>query len=346
MSVGACMLRGVDVPFEILLGYQAGVVTRAQAHGSGLSDKAIEHRIATGRWRRVHPGVYATFSGPVSRQAQLWAAVLYAGPGAVLSHESAAEIQRLLDKPAPFIRLTVPAARRVAPRRGLKIHTAKRLRSDRRFPPDVLPQTFVDETILDLVDQAETFDEVCAVITRAFGRRLTIEGRLRATASMRKRLRWRTDVDALITEAAHGTHSALEHRYDRDVERAHGLPRSQRQAPYTKQDGSKGFRDRHYQPYGVIVELDGVSAHPEENRWADRERDNQAAVGRKQTLRFGWKHVRHETCDTAVMTAIVLRNHGWQGEPKPCAAGCTITKRVAAGGPRAQYSRTREQFVR
>ena len=128
----------------------------------------------------------------------------------------------------------------------------------------------------------------------------------------------------LITEAARGTHSLLEHHYDRDVEGAHGLPKSARQAPYTKPDGGKGFRDRLYREYGVLVELDGASAHPEENRWADRERDNHAATQRKQTLRFGWKHVRHQACGTAAMTAVVLMNHGWRGSPKRCSPGCAV----------------------
>jgi hypothetical protein len=321
------MLSGVDVPFGLALRYQARVVTRAQALGAGLSLGAIRHRVTTGRWQRIHPGVFATFSGPLPREAQLWAAVLYAGAGAVLSHETAAELQRLLDKAAPLIHVSVPSARRVVPQKGIKIHIVRNVRYGRRFPLGVLPQTFVEETILDLVSEAETFDEVCGLITRAFGRRLTSEGSLRATAELRKRLRWRSDMDALITEAAHGTHSLLEYYYDHDVESAHSLPKSARQTPYTKEDGGKGFRDRLYQEYAVVVELDGASAHPEESRWADRERDNHAAVGRKQTLRFGWKHVRHKACDTAAMTAVVLRNHGWRGSPKPCSPACTITKR-------------------
>lgn len=317
------------MPFALLLRDQRGVVTRAQACASGLSDGAILHRMTTGRWQRIHPGVYATFSGPIPRQARLWGAVLYGGAGAVLSHETAAELQRLLDTPGPLIHLTVPPERRVALQEGLKIHISRHVLVHRRFPPGVLPQTLVDDTLLDLIDEADTVDEVCALITRVFGRRLTSEGRLRATAQRRKRLRWRSDVDALITESAHGTHSRLEYHYDRDVERAHGLPRSNRQTPYTKLDGGKGFRDRLYQDYGVVVELDGVSAHPEEDQWTDRERDNHAAMLRQQTLRFGWKHVRHQTCDTAVMTAIVLRNHGWPGSPEPCSPACMIAQRVA-----------------
>lgn len=338
------MLWTMDMPFDFVLRCQAGVVTRVQAMESGLSEGAIRHRIATGRWQRLYEGVYATFSGPVPRQARLWAAVLYAGEGAVLSHETAAELQRLLDQPAPLIRLTVPQSRRVAPQEDLKIFRSKHILPGQRFPPGVLPQTLVDDTILDLVDGAQTIDEVCGLVTRAFGRRLTSEGRLRATVNLRKRQRWRSDVDALITEAARGTHSLLEHRYDRDVERAHGLPGSARQTQYIKLDGTKGFRDRHYQQYGVIVELDGMSAHQEEDRWADRERDNHAATLRKQTLRFGWKHVRHQTCETAGLTAAVLANHGWRGSPKRCSPGCAVQRRLRRAG-RAVGS-VRGQFVR
>jgi hypothetical protein len=44
------------------------------------------------RWRRLHPGVYAAFSGQPGRDPVLWAAVLRAGPRAILSHETAAEL--------------------------------------------------------------------------------------------------------------------------------------------------------------------------------------------------------------------------------------------------------------
>jgi len=190
---------------------------------------------------------------------------------------------------------------------------------------------------LDLIDQSKNFDEVCGLVTRAFGRRLTSEGRLRTAEMLRKRLRWRGDVDALITEACLDTHSLLEDYYDRDVERAHGLPRSARQTPYTKLDGRKGFRDRCYQAYGVVVELDGAAAHPEENRWADRERDNHAAALRKQTLRFGWQHVRHQTCGTAAIVATVLANHGWRAAPKQCSTECMVIR--AVGSVRGQFVR-------
>ena len=63
-----------------LLQLQAGVITRAQALRAGMSRHALQAKLDSGRWRRLHSGVYAAFSAPPDRAAALWAAVLGAGP--------------------------------------------------------------------------------------------------------------------------------------------------------------------------------------------------------------------------------------------------------------------------
>jgi hypothetical protein len=107
----------------------------------------------------------------------------------------------------------------------------------------------VEETVLDLTQTAATFDDVCGWVTRAFARDLTDEARLRKAMSARPKLRWRTYLDELIAVAADGDHSVLEYRYDRNVERAHGLPEARRQAPFTGPGGRRGRRDRVYEDY-------------------------------------------------------------------------------------------------
>lgn len=306
---------------------QRGVVSRQQALDSGMLQSSIRSKIRSGRWRRAHRGVYVTFTGPVGRAAQLWAALLYAGPGTVLSHETAAEIDGLVDRPSALIHVTVPGHRRVHPVSGLRVHRSRQLR-DLAFPPGELPRTWVEDTILDLADAKSDLDEVCALVTAAFGRHKTSVGIMRTVLAERKRHRWRREIGELITAADDGTHSVLEFRYDRDVERAHGLPRSGHQVPFRKKDGSRGFRDRVYEPYGVIIELDGKQAHPDDRQWEDKERDNAAAADTGQSLRYGWRHVRWEACQTAAQVAAVLRGHGWQGSPEPCSATCPL----AGGG--------------
>jgi hypothetical protein len=118
----------------------------------------------------------------------------------------------------------------------------------------------------------------------------------------------------------------LEFRDHRDVERAHGLPEPDRQVPFTAKDGRRGRRDRVYQEYGVVVELDGRLAHPEENRWKDKARDNAAAAARQQSLRYGWAAVTQRPCATAAEVIEVLRHHGWRGRPRPCSPGCPVER--------------------
>ena len=201
------------------------------------------------------------------------------------------------------------------------------------------PRTRVEETVLDLTQAADSFDDVCGWVTRAIARNLTDETRLRQAMTVRPRLRWRADLHELIGAAQSGDHSVLEFRYHRDVERAHGLPESSRQVPFTKPDGRRGFRDRVYTDYGVVVELDGRLAHPAENKWQDKARDNAAAAEGQQSLRYDWINVRWKACATAAEVARVLRLHGWDGHPKPCSPGCPVqldqTRPVTAASTRA-----------
>src|ERR1700677_4180797 len=116
------MSNGIPAVLREQARWQAGVITREQALLSGLSRSAITSKLQQGRWLQVHRGVYATFTGSMDREAQLWACVLYAGPGARLSHETAAELIRLTDRRSPLIHVTISARRRVVPPAGLIIH--------------------------------------------------------------------------------------------------------------------------------------------------------------------------------------------------------------------------------
>ena len=308
--------------------HQSGVVSRAQALQAGLSPDKVKFRVSSGRWQQIHPGVYATFSGTPDRRARLWAAVLSAGRGAVLSHETAAELHRLTDRPAGLIHVTVPARRKAIAPEGITIHRSNRA-GELALEHSNPPRTSVEETVLDLTQTAANFDDVCGWVTRAIARNLTDESRLRVAIRQRTRLRWRADLHELIAAAASGDHSVLEYRYDRDVERAHGLPEAVRQACFAGPDGKKGRRDRLYRDYDVIIELDGQLAHSVEDQWRDKARDNAAAADGRQSLRYGWTHVRWHPCATALQVAAVLRIHGWDGWPRPCSPGCPVQRALS-----------------
>ena len=302
---------------------QGGVVSRSQALRAGLSTDMIKFRVRSGWWQPVHRGVYLTFTGAPGHSAQLWAALLAAGPGAVLSHQTAAELQRLADRAADSIHVTIPWQRRITAVSGVSLHRCTRA-GEIVLGSGNPPRTRVEETVLDLIQAAATFDEVCGWVTRAVTRDLTDAAMLGAAMDRRPRLRWRADLHELITAAASGDHSVLEYRYGRDVERAHGLPDSVRQVPFAGPDGRSGRRDRLYRAYGVVVELDGKVAHPAETGWRDKARDNAAAVDGQQTLRYDWTQVSRHACETAGQVAQVLRAHGWNGLPRSCSPGCLV----------------------
>ncbi len=307
--------------------YQSGVISRPQALRAGLTADTIKFRLGSGRWRQMHRGVYATFSGEPSRNALLWAALISVGHGAVLSHETAAELQGLTDKRADLIHITVPSPRHLVAVPGVTLHRSTRaldIVQGHMYPP----RTTVEETVLDLTQSAASFDDVCGWVTRAFARDLTDETRLRTAMSARTKLRWRADLDELIVAAAGGDHSVLEFRYHRDVERAHGLPEPARQVPFTGPGGRRGRRDRVYEAYDVVIELDGRLAHRAEDKWRDKARDNAAAAAGQQSLRYGWEQVTWKACTTAAEVARVLRRHGWDGWPRPCSPGCPVPREM------------------
>lgn len=90
---------------------QAGVFTRAQARQAGLTDRQISLRIRAGRWRSIHRGVLVDSSTPDSPLLRLWATVLAAGPGATISHTSAAALWQW-EVPDLGIHVTVAPRRR------------------------------------------------------------------------------------------------------------------------------------------------------------------------------------------------------------------------------------------
>lgn len=76
-------------PWAEVVENQAGVVARSQLLRLGLTARQSRRRLDTGHWRPAHPGVYFTFTGPVSDEAKVWAAVLYAGVDAAVGGRTA-----------------------------------------------------------------------------------------------------------------------------------------------------------------------------------------------------------------------------------------------------------------
>jgi hypothetical protein len=187
------------------------------------------------------------------------------------------------------------------------------------------PCTRVEDTVLDLVEIAADFDEAYGWICRAIGRRRSTAERIGQAMAIRKKMRWRRELELALGDADAGVMSVLEHRYVRDVERPHGLPTARRQMRVRQRTGNR-YLDNVYEDYGVCVELDGSAAHPADEQWRDRRRDNWNLVHEDiVTIRLGLLDLGNRRCDTAMDVAIRLRKSGWLGTPHSCRRpGCTV----------------------
>jgi hypothetical protein len=300
---------------------QHGIVTASQAARAGLTRSAIAAHLCSGRWQRLYRGVYATFSGKPDRLATLWAAVLYAGAGALLSHETAAELAGLTDRPSKLIHITIPAQRRVTPMQGIVIHrsaAAGRARDPRKVPP----QTTIHDTVIDLAAAAATLDDAASWILRVLQRGLTARIYLAHALAQRAKMPWRTELTELITLDTDGLHSVLELRYHRDIAQPHHLPPATRQAQ-ARNAGRTIYRDLLYDPYHTAVELDGDTYHPADTRWRDIHRDNAAAADGITTLRYGWTDITTRPCQVAAQIATILATRGYTSA-RPCSPGCPL----------------------
>jgi predicted transcriptional regulator of viral defense system len=128
---------------------QWGRVTWAQIRELGVPEAIITAWLRAGYLHRIHPRVYAIGHRAPSVGADLAAALLYAGPGAMLSHATAAWWLGLIDDRPSTIHVSTP--RRCRSRRGLRVHQR---RECTRVWHRGMPVTSVARTLLDYGSQA------------------------------------------------------------------------------------------------------------------------------------------------------------------------------------------------
>lgn len=123
----------------------------------------------------------------------------------------------------------------------------------------------------------------------------------------------------MLTDVRDGVCSVLERGDSHRVERARGLPRGSRQHVSTA-TGQLSLQDVRYDPYGLVVELDGTLGHASA---AARDRDSirdlsELAIGRRVTARATYGVVFTHGCQAAALIAQILRESGWQVRPHHC----------------------------
>jgi very-short-patch-repair endonuclease len=236
----------------------------------------------------VHRGIYA-IGHPVLRLEGRWmAAVLAGGPGAVLSHRSAAVCWGLLGEGPARHQVTTAASRRGVP--GIRLHRSRSLDAGDTASHRGIPITSVARTLLDLAaslprhhleralaqaERLQLYDHraIADTLARANGHRG--RGAL-AEATAREPRFTRSDLEAKLL----------------DIVREAGLPQPLTNTVLAAPDHARLEVDLYWPTYRLIVELDGYEAHGTRRAFEnDRRRDAALQAAGYRVLRFSYRDV-------------------------------------------------------
>lgn len=282
---------------------QAGMLTNAQVIEFGFTRTSIQRLFHDNVLWRLARGLYSLTPDP-TWEALIWGGVLLGGPESCIGLAAAGYLHGIHDRPK-HIDVLVP--RRMVPRGPWRFHP---IRATGVGTP---ARTDLETTALHLCENQD-LDGLVGVLTAAVGTRRTTAQRILSRLATTPSVSEQALIAEILGDAANGVHSALEARYVRDVESAHGLPSATRQAETLK----SSFSDNFYDTYHAVVELDGQLGHTGTGAWRDYRRDNRNTLKGRATLRFGWNDVLARPCEVASTVASLLRRGGWTGTVRPC----------------------------
>lgn len=136
-----------------LAGGQFGRVSWVQLTALGIPKQTFHYWIQTGYLIRVLPAVYAVGHRARTTESDLIAAVLYAGPGAMLSHATAAWWVGLTSTKPYMIDVSTPRRCRSLP--GIRVHQRRVIE---RVWHKNIPITHFSQTMLDYATRATLSD--------------------------------------------------------------------------------------------------------------------------------------------------------------------------------------------
>jgi len=284
--------RGLDGRIGELAERQHGVVARWQLEPLGVGKGSIEKRVRMGRLYRLHRGVFAVGHRALSREARWMAAVLACGPGAVLSHRSAAALWRMRDPGSHAIEVTTPrkSRSRGAIQRHFAVLPADEVTIERGIPVTTVPRTLFDLAAVssaDVVEHALRQSEYLRLHDRlSLSDLLDRYPRRRGSPIVRECLRRRAEMPA-------GRARSWLEREFLPFLRHHGLPRPQLNV--WLQVGGKTIQVDCLWPGRVVVELDGFAAHGTRTAFrADRVRDRKLRVAGYGVMRIAPEQLDEE----------------------------------------------------
>jgi very-short-patch-repair endonuclease len=289
--------REFDARIARLAGDQHGVVARRQLEALGVGKGSLEKRLRAGRLHRLHRGVYAVGHRVLSREGRWLGAVLACGPGAVLSHRSAAALWEIRGPSSGAIEVTT--SKKSRSRGGIQRHFAT-------LPPDEvtehlgIPVTTVPRTLFDLAADSPVDVVEHALRESEYLRlhdRLSLPDLLdrypgrRGSRTIKECLRRRADLPV-------GRARSWLEREFLPFLRRNGLPRPRLNV--WLQVRGKAMQVDCLWPGGVIVELDGFAAHGTRVAFReDRARDRRLRVAGYEVMRIAPEQLESEPGEIA-----------------------------------------------
>ncbi len=283
--------RSLDAGIARIASKRYGVFSRVEAVREGATQRMIHTRIASGRWKRLHPGVYRLEGAPGSWRQALAAVCLAAGPIAVGSHHAAARLWQLAGVAWHRIEISVPLGRRHRCS-DVVVHEVAQLSRVDVTMVEAIPVTTPTRTLIDLAAVISE-DQLAEAVDDALRRGLTTISRLRrgmerlgsrrGSAGLSRVLNARAPVEPI-------PQSVLETRFLRLVERAN-LPGVERQYRVRDRGRSIGVVDFAYPELRIAIEIDGYRWHSGRAPW---ERD----LARRNLLTaLGWSVIHITSTD-------------------------------------------------
>lgn len=264
------------------------MVSRADLLELGFSPRSIKHRIERGRLHPVMSGVYSVGRPQLTGEGRWMAAILACGPGAALSHGSAAALWRIGRERGSWIDVAI--RRRSDLRRpGIRVRNRSALPAERIISHLRIPVTAPTQTLIDQATEL-TPKELERAVNEADKRDLIDPESLRhALSDYAGEPGVRPLRSLLDRQTFRLSDTELEVLFRPIAERA-GLP-----IPLTK-EMVNGFEVDFYWPgLGLVVETDGLRYHRTASaQTRDALRDQTHTASGLTPLRFSRYQVKYE----------------------------------------------------
>ncbi|WP_433534102.1 endonuclease domain-containing protein [Micromonospora sp. CA-249363] len=296
---------------------QARVLTTPQAAGI-LGDPVVRSRIRTGRWRSICRGILVTGNGRLTRDQQLWVAVLAAGPGAVLAGVTAAAEAGVRGLRREPLHVLVPAERRAARTtlRRLPIDMPAVLVHRTSVLPDAHvqlarpPRTTTARALVDAAGWAGSADEAQGLLAAGCQQRRVLPEELDAVLDVLPRAPRRQLIRQAVADIAGGAEALSEIDFVR-LCRRHRLPVPDLQRHRVDAAGRNRWLDAYWHEWRVQVEVDGAH-HMDARQWAaDMRRQNDVWTSGDRILRFPAWLLRARPDEVADTVRRALIAAGW-----------------------------------